>query len=82
MNSAQVSDLAPYFGDLRQVEKRSKIKPPLKESSEKFENLNIESQAKWDKTKQDHLSEVASKNNFIKHLEIQMETLKKDLKVA
>ena len=47
-----------------------------------LENLNIESQAKWDKTKQDHLSEVASKNNVIKCLEIQMETLKKDLKVA
>ena len=47
-----------------------------------LENLNIESQANWDKEKQNHLSEVASKNNFIKHLEIQMETLKKDLKVA
>ena len=56
------------------IENSNKIK--------EFENLNIQSQAKWDKEKQDHLSEVESKNNFIKHLEIQVETLKKDLKVA
>ena len=60
-------------------------RPQLKKKIKDLENLNVEfkfKEFKWNKTKQDHLSEVASNKNKIKDLEMQMKTLEDDLKVA
>ena len=60
---------------------RAQLKHKIKE----LENSNVEfkfKEFKWNKTKQDHLSEVAFNDNKIKDLEIQMKTLKEELKVA
>ena len=52
------------------------------ETLSKYKDQTIEILRKSKEKITDTVKEVASKNNFIKHLEIQMETLKKDLKVA
>ena len=52
------------------------------ETLSKFKDQTREILRKSKEKNTDTVKEVASKNNFIKHLEIQMETLKKDLKVA
>ena len=52
------------------------------ETLSKYKDRTIEILRKSKGKITDTVKEVASKNNFIKHLEIQMETLKKDLKVA
>ena len=39
MDSAQESDLAPFFGDLSQSEKLSEIKPPLQYLNREIEGV-------------------------------------------
>jgi chromosome segregation ATPase len=92
LNFEVKSELEKTKHDIENLENQLKTcKNSLKESNagsrkelrmkiKELEDLNVKSQFKWNKTKQEHLSEVASKNNKIKCLEIQMKTLEEDLK--